>query len=67
MLILMRRTGESLYIGDNVKMTVLGVKGNQTRIGFDAPKSVQIHREEIYERMKRELQGEPEAEHAQQE
>jgi carbon storage regulator len=57
MLILTRRTGESVMIGNEVTLTVLGVKGNQVRIGINAPKSVPVHREEIYERIKRELQG----------
>lgn len=54
MLILTRRTGESLMIGDDVKVTVLGIKGNQTRIGVAAPKNVGVHREEIYERIQKE-------------
>lgn len=54
MLILTRRVGETLMIGDNVQVTVLGVKGNQVRIGVNAPKDVSVHREEIYERIKRE-------------
>ena len=54
MLILTRRISESVIIGDNVKVTVLGVKGNQVRLGVDAPKSVSVHREEIYQR----IQGE---------
>lgn len=62
MLILTRRVGETLMIGDDVTATVLGVKGNQVRIGINAPKNVPVHREEIYERIKRELQGEPSGE-----
>jgi carbon storage regulator len=54
MLILTRRVGETLMIGDDVTVTVLGVKGNQVRIGVNAPKTVSVHREEIYERIKRE-------------
>ena len=54
MLILTRRASESVIIGDNVKITVLGVKGNQVRLGIDAPKDVSVHREEIYQR----IQGE---------
>lgn len=56
MLILTRRVGETVMIGDEVTITVLGVKGNQVRLGINAPKSIQVHREEIYERIKREQQ-----------
>ena len=51
MLILTRRISESVIIGDNVKITVLGVKGNQVRLGIDAPKEVTVHREEIYQKI----------------
>lgn len=54
MLILTRRVGESVVIGDEVTVTVLGVKGNQVRIGVNAPKTVSVHREEIFDRIKRE-------------
>jgi carbon storage regulator len=60
MLILTRRVGETLMIGDDVTVTVLGVKGNQVRIGVNAPKDVAVHREEIYERIRKENDmGEP--------
>jgi len=58
MLILTRRVGETVMIGNEVTVTVLGVKGNQVRIGVNAPKDVAVHREEIYERIKREEDGE---------
>ena len=57
MLILTRRVGESVMIGDDVTITVLGVKGNQVRLGINAPRSVAVHREEIYRRIKREQAG----------
>ena len=57
MLILTRRVGETLIIGDNVSVTVLGVKGNQVRLGVNAPKEVSVHREEIYQRIQQERSG----------
>lgn len=60
MLILTRRVGETLMVGDEVTVTVLGVKGNQVRIGVNAPKEVAVHREEIYQRIQREKQGDQE-------
>ncbi len=57
MLILTRRVGETLMVGDDVTVTVLGVKGNQVRIGVNAPKDTPVHREEIYERIKKEPDG----------
>ncbi|MBK1735739.1 carbon storage regulator [Halorhodospira abdelmalekii] len=57
MLILTRRVGETLMIGDEISVTVLGVKGNQVRIGVNAPRDVSVHREEIYERIRHEREG----------
>jgi carbon storage regulator len=57
MLILTRKPLESLMIGDDVTVTILGVKGNQVRIGINAPKNVAVHREEIYERIKKEMRA----------
>ncbi len=54
MLILSRRIGEKIVIGDNVTITVLGVKGNQVRVGIEAPRDVPVHREEIYQRILKE-------------
>ncbi|MFI4956437.1 MAG: carbon storage regulator CsrA [Gammaproteobacteria bacterium] len=57
MLILTRRVGETLMVGDEVSITVLGVKGNQVRLGVNAPKTIAVHREEIYARIQQEKEG----------
>ena len=62
MLILTRRTGETLMIGDDVKITILKVSGNQIRIGVEAPKDVSVHREEVYQRVLQDKQSSGEAE-----
>jgi carbon storage regulator len=61
MLILTRRIGESLQIGDNIKLTVLSIRGNQVQVGVEAPPEVPVHREEVYERIQRErdMSGQP--------
>lgn len=61
MLILTRRIGETVVIGDNVNITVLGVKGNQVRLGVNAPKEVSVHREEIYQRIQFEKEAQARA------
>lgn len=57
MLILTRRIGEIIRIGNDITIAVLGIKGNQVRIGIEAPKNVPVHREEIYERIKKEREA----------
>ncbi len=62
MLILTRKIGETIRIGEDVVVAVLGVKGNQVRVGVDAPRDVEVHREEIYERIARERRAAQDAE-----
>jgi carbon storage regulator len=64
MLILTRRVGETVMIGNDVTVTILGVKGNQVRVGVNAPRDVAVHREEIFERIKREEQDGSTSAHA---
>jgi len=67
MLILTRRVGETLMIGDDVTITVLGIKGHQVRLGINAPKEVSVHREEIYQRIQQEKQKQEQPAHEQEE
>lgn len=60
MLVLSRRLDETLIIGDDIRIKVLGISGNQIRIGIDAPKEISVHREEVYLRIKAELAAQPE-------
>ncbi|MBW3598999.1 MAG: carbon storage regulator CsrA [Planctomycetes bacterium] len=63
MLVLSRKPGEGIHIGDDVEVRVLGVRGHEVRLGFSAPSSVSIHRQEIYARLDRETGGEPKTPH----
>ncbi|MEC9341482.1 MAG: carbon storage regulator CsrA [Pseudomonadota bacterium] len=63
MLILTRRIGESLMVGDDVRISVLGVKGNQVRLGVKAPRSVTVHREEIFEKIRKEFRSRERTQH----
>ncbi len=62
MLILTRKTGESLFVGDDVEITVLSVRGNQVKLGVNAPKEISVHRQEIYQRIKKAEENPPEQE-----
>lgn len=62
MLILTRKTGESLFVGDDVEITVLSVRGNQVKLGVNAPKEISVHRQEIYQRIKKAEENTPEQE-----
>lgn len=62
MLILTRKPGETVFVGDTIQVTILGVKGNQVRIGFQCPNEIPVHREEVYRR----IQAEKEPEQARQ-
>jgi carbon storage regulator len=63
-LVLTRRVGEKLIIGENVTVTIMGVKGNQIRIGIDAPRDITVNREEIYQRILKEREGLNSARHS---
>lgn len=66
MLILTRRVGETLMVGDDVSITVLGIKGSQVRVGVNAPKTISVHREEIYQRIQQEKEAEEQTEQSEQ-
>lgn len=63
MLVLTRRIGETIVVGDNVQVTILGLNGNQIRVGVNAPKDIPIHRQEIYERIQKEKGGTSKVKH----